>query len=122
MTSLELETTSSFHPPASRIKSKASCHQEEHLCIHLDMLSRKVIGKYLETGRKKAGITQSELANILGYTSPQIVSNWERAICLPPMAKLRQILELTKLDKEEYLKLMLFESEQSLNRYFENLA
>ena len=40
-------------------------------------LNSKLMGSYLQTERKKMGMTQSELSEKLNV-SPQAVSNWER--------------------------------------------
>ncbi len=57
--------------------------------------------KYFRDKRIEAGKTQSELAEQLGFSSAQIVSNWERGICAPPMASLKTLIKILKLDPEE---------------------
>ena len=57
--------------------------------------------KYFRQKRLDAEITQAELAEALGFTSAQIVSNWERGICAPPMASLRSLIKILNLDAEE---------------------
>ena len=44
---------------------------------------------YLKKLREKAGLTQVQLAQGLGYTSAQFVSNWERGLALMPAGKFR---------------------------------
>lgn len=44
----------------------------------------KKSGLLLREFRRKAGITQHELSDALGYESAQFVSNWERGISTPP--------------------------------------
>jgi transcriptional regulator with XRE-family HTH domain len=34
--------------------------------------------------RQKQNLKQKDVANILGYSSPQFISNWERGISFPP--------------------------------------
>ena len=45
-------------------------------------LNTKLMGSFLQTERKKMGMTQSELAEKLNASS-QAVSNWERGETLP---------------------------------------
>ena len=60
-----------------------------------------VTSKYFRQKRIDAGLTQAELAHSLGFSSAQIVSNWERGVCAPPLASLRPMIKVLKLDPEE---------------------
>jgi DNA-binding XRE family transcriptional regulator len=46
------------------------------------------LGKYLKQHREKAGVTQMELANFLGYTTTQTVHFVEKGISMPNIGKL----------------------------------
>ena len=48
-------------------------------------LNAKLMGSFLQTERKKMGMTQSELSEKLNV-SPQAVSNWERGETIPDVA------------------------------------
>ncbi len=50
-------------------------------------LNAKLMGSFLQTERKKMGMTQSELSEKLNV-SPQAVSNWERGEAIPDVAVL----------------------------------
>lgn len=50
-------------------------------------LNAKLMGTFLQTERKKMGMTQSELSEKL-RVSPQAVSNWERGETLPDVSVL----------------------------------
>lgn len=50
-------------------------------------LNSKQMGNFLQTERKKMGLTQSELSEKLNV-SPQAVSNWERGETLPDVSVL----------------------------------
>ena len=52
-------------------------------------------------------MTQKELADFLGYSSPQFVSNWERDLALPPLKVLGKITELLDLDSKTILEAIL---------------
>ena len=53
-------------------------------------LNSKLIGMFLQTERKKTGMTQSEIAERLDV-SPQAVSNWERGETIPDVSMLPDI-------------------------------
>lgn len=75
--------------------------------------------KYFREKRLEAGFTQSELARVLGFTSAQIVSNWERGVCAPPMASLKPMIRFLKLDPIEVTDIITEENRRFL---LENLA
>jgi len=70
--------------------------------------------KYFRQKRLDAGLTQSELAQALGFSSAQIVSNWERGVCAPPMASLRPMIKALKLDPEEVTEVITEENKKVL--------
>lgn len=74
----------------------------------------EVTSKYFRQKRIDAGLTQSELARSLGFTSAQIVSNWERGICAPPLASLRLMVKVLKLDVEEVTSVITDENKRVL--------
>lgn len=49
---------------------------------------------YIKGLRIKAGLTQSDVADHLGYKNAQFISNWERGICLPSAASLSVLAKL----------------------------
>ena len=55
-------------------------------------LNSKLMGSFLQTERKKMGLTQSELSERLNV-SPQAVSNWERGETLPDVSMLLDLAE-----------------------------
>ncbi len=58
------------------------------------------IGKFISKCRKKKGITQNELAELLGVTN-RAVSKWETGICMPDagtIPELCQILDISISD------------------------
>jgi transcriptional regulator with XRE-family HTH domain len=65
------------------------------------MKNRKELAKYLTDARKDAGLSQWEVAKKLGYSSSQIVSNWERAMQSPPLNNLKKLCDLYSLNAEE---------------------
>ncbi len=68
------------------------------------------VGRYFRAKRIKSGLSQEEVVKSLGYTSIQIVSNWERGICSPPSRILKSLMKLYKIDKKEYLEFFISET------------
>jgi transcriptional regulator with XRE-family HTH domain len=66
----------------------------------------KEITQFLITSRKKAHLSQFEVAKDLGYTSAQFVSNWERGLSIPPRAKLKRIAKLYNLEGDKLNKVV----------------
>jgi transcriptional regulator with XRE-family HTH domain len=61
----------------------------------------KELGVYLRNKRMKAQLSQTEVSEALGYTSPQFVSNFERGLCSPPLPKLKVLMSLYKIPLRE---------------------
>ena len=58
----------------------------------------KQLGEILKTLREKAGLTQSDAASALGYTTPQFISNVERGIAMPPIKTIPKLARLYNTD------------------------
>lgn len=56
-------------------------------------LRRRLIGTFIKQQRSKAGVTQEQLADALGYSTAQFVSNWERGISMPPLKCLPKLAQ-----------------------------
>lgn len=52
-------------------------------------------GKILKTAREKVKMTQSQLAEKMGYSNPQFISNWERNTCGLPARKAKLFCKIT---------------------------
>lgn len=65
------------------------------------------LGRYLQEMRLKAGLTQREVSIALGYSSAQFISNFEAGIASPPLAKLKQLVEMYKMPIEKLMALIL---------------
>lgn len=48
--------------------------------------------------RENQGLTQNDVAEIMGYESPQLVSNNERGVSMPPLKSLKKLADLYKTD------------------------
>lgn len=78
----------------------------------------QVLGHFLKQKRIKMGFTQSEVAVMLKYTSAQFISNWERGICSPPTSKLIDLAALYKINKREFIDVILEQTKIDIEKYF----
>jgi transcriptional regulator with XRE-family HTH domain len=67
----------------------------------------KKIGTYFRDKRLARGLTQEEVSGFLGYSSKQIISNWERGLCSPPLNQVSALIVLFNLDSKEVLDLFM---------------
>lgn len=66
-----------------------------------------VLGSYLSEMRERASLTQREVSLELGYSSAQFISNFERGISSPPLAKLKILVRLYKMPVSKVMDLVL---------------
>lgn len=71
----------------------------------------KNLGKFIKEKRSAIGLTQSQVAERLGYTA-QFITNWERGISNPPPSTLKKISTVLKIPPQEMYKLLCEESER----------
>ncbi len=64
--------------------------------------------------REKVGLTQREVSDALGYSTPQFISNVERGRCRFPIQKLPKIKRLYKVSADQVIDLILSEEKSSL--------
>lgn len=69
----------------------------------------KDLGNFFKSKRSHAGITQAELANVLGLKSSQFVSNVERGICAYTIEQLPQVITKCEIERAELIDLMMLE-------------
>lgn len=80
--------------------------------------SSRINGNQWKILREKAGLTQRDVSDSLGYSTPQFISNVERGRCRFPVQKLPKIKKLYKLSTDQVLDLFLSEEKNSLLRVF----
>lgn len=82
------------------------------------------LANFLKEARVKSGLTQNKVAEILGYTTPQFISNWERGVSHPPTDLLKRIARLYSVSDEELYKIIeevtIEEVKNNLRRRFMN--
>lgn len=68
--------------------------------------------------REKAGLTQKEVSDALGYTTPQFISNVERGRCRFPVEKLGKLKRLYRLSNDQVVDMVMVEEKRGLVRHF----
>lgn len=71
------------------------------------------LAQYLKNARIYKGMTQAAVASRLGTTTV-FVSLIENGVCKVPLDKLKALIKLYKLDKNEVVKLSMNEHEETL--------
>lgn len=84
----------------------------------MTLKNRTQLATFLKKKRIEAGLTQSEVASELGYSSPQFISNWERGLANPPVFILRNLTKLYKVSADEMFKKLMQEVERDLHSEF----
>lgn len=74
------------------------------------------LGTFLRKAREESQMSQRQVADALGYTSPQFISNFERGLCSPPLNKLRVLIDLYELNPNKVMGLILDEQKKHLER------
>jgi transcriptional regulator with XRE-family HTH domain len=82
------------------------------------MKKRGRLAGFLKEKRVSAGLTQSEVAKKLGYSSPQFVSNWERGLANPPVFVLRDLTKMYKVSADQMFDLLVDDVKTDLHREF----
>ena len=76
----------------------------------------------IKNKRIENGYSQEKLATLLGYSSGQFVSNWERGESFPPIDRLAKLSLLFGFEDQTLLNLFLSESKAAVTKeYFKAL-
>ena len=67
------------------------------------------LAPFLKDARVKAGLQQKDVADALGYTSVQFVSNWERGLRAPPGKTLIRLAKMYKISIDDLYQILLEE-------------
>lgn len=78
------------------------------------------IGKYIAEKRKQKGLTQIQLAEMLGM-SDKSVSKWERGICLPNVSLYFELCGILEISINEFLSGEDLEREEQIKKSEDNL-
>lgn len=65
------------------------------------------LSKFLLNARETKTLTQKQLAEKLGIASAQLISNWERGLCAPPLKKLDKLTTILGLEFDPTFELVM---------------
>lgn len=68
------------------------------------------LAKYLKQKREQAGLSQKKVAQLLDYSTPQFISNWERGQSTPPIKTIKKLSTIYKVPIQELVDLLLAET------------
>lgn len=68
--------------------------------------------------REKSHLTQREVSDALGYSTPQFISNVERGRCRFPIQQLPKIQRLYRISVNQMIEIVLSEERQLLKKVF----
>ena len=74
----------------------------------------RTLNEYLRQKRIASGLSQLDVARVLGYASPQFVSNWERGLVSPPLETIGVLIQLYKMPTSEVISRILDETREFL--------
>lgn len=77
-----------------------------------------MVSNYLKSKRETAKLSQKQVAEELGYSSPQFVSNWERGQSTPPIHTIKKLSKIYGFDIKEFQKIYI---ESEVNRTVSDL-
>lgn len=66
-----------------------------------------LLADFLKQKRTAAGLSQRDVADELGYETPQFISNWERGVSFPPISALKDLGELYKISADDLFEVTL---------------
>lgn len=79
---------------------------------------RALLGQILKEYREKADATQSEVAERLGYATPQFISNIERGVSVAPLPLLNGLISLYKVKPDRIIKVLVDGGRKTILREF----
>jgi transcriptional regulator with XRE-family HTH domain len=74
--------------------------------------ARKTLGETIRRWREARGISQAEVARLMGYGTSQFISNWERGVSYPPISAAGKLAGVLKISHRT-LVYMVFRCKQS---------
>ena len=77
----------------------------------------EAMGRKLQKWRKKAKYSQHDSAKLLGYSSPQFISNIERGLAAPPEEMLKKLLNFYDVPHNQFLSFVKSEVKKILDNF-----
>jgi transcriptional regulator with XRE-family HTH domain len=78
--------------------------------VRFNLRKQSEFSSFLKKKRNLAGLSQKEVSEQLGYSTPQFISNWERGMSTPPITVIKKIASLYKISIDEIFDLLLQET------------
>ena len=75
------------------------------------------LNDYLRQKRLDSGLSQLDVARVLGYASPQFVSNWERGLVSPPLETIAVLIDIYSIQANEVINKILSETREYLEAH-----
>ncbi len=82
-------------------------------------MKQKSLAEIFYGYRIDANHTQAQVADHLGYATPQFISNWERGVSTPPINAIKKLSALYKVDAESIFKLIEEQTIKEVRHNFE---
>lgn len=80
-------------------------------------MRRQTLNTYLKERRMELGLTQKQVSDALGFSSSQMISNYERGLCMVPLASMRKLCKLLEIDREYLKRRLLLNYKDELERF-----
>lgn len=74
------------------------------------------IGNYIRKCREKSGLSQGDVADALGYSTAQFISNWERGLASPPLTTLPRLQKLIGIKVNTFINLYVAETRRMIRQ------
>jgi transcriptional regulator with XRE-family HTH domain len=72
------------------------------------------LSSYLKEKRAASGLSQMAVSRLLGYPNQQSVNNWERGVASPPIKKLKKLIKIYGISKDEFMSAFLDEIDRAV--------
>lgn len=71
---------------------------------------------FLKESRLNAGLSQKDVSKVLGYSSSQFISNWERGVSQPPITAVKKISQAYKVKPEAMLDALITDTVETVKK------
>lgn len=78
---------------------------------------KNVFGEFLRTKREKMDISQKEISDLLGWGTPQFISNCERGKAMLPMQYAKKVAKRLNINPKDMEKMYLDQFKAKLKKY-----
>lgn len=82
------------------------------------MKNNSKYGNQWKALRERRGLTQTDVARTLGYSTPQFISNVERGRCRFPIQKLSKLRKLYRMSVDQMVDLVAGEERENVLKAF----